>query len=110
MDEALITPPTFKLNLSGQIYCVEFSPYEWSQHLICIGLKEEIIVGTIKFQDEDDTVEDIAYNLVRTFHHDTRPNAIAWSPETTLSVVPKILTFCVAGIGGSCRLYKCNFL
>lgn len=50
MDETLSTPPTSKLNLSGQIYCVEFSPYEWSQQLICIGLKEEVIIGTIKFQ------------------------------------------------------------
>ncbi|XP_035725577.1 nucleoporin Nup37-like isoform X1 [Vespa mandarinia] len=108
MDETLSTPPTIKLNLSGQIYCVEFSPYEWSQQLICIGLKEEVIIGTIKFQDEDDTVEDIAYNLIRTFHHDTRPNAIAWSPETTLSVVPKILTFCVAGTDFRIRMYNSN--
>lgn len=50
MDEALITPPTFQLHFSKQIYCVELSPYEWSQHLICIALAEEIVIGTIKFQ------------------------------------------------------------
>lgn len=50
MDEALTTPPTYQLHFSKQIYCVELSPYEWSQHLICVALAEEIVIGTIKFQ------------------------------------------------------------
>lgn len=50
MEEALLTQPNFKLNFAKQVQCVEWSPYEWSQQLICIGLGEEIIVGTIKFQ------------------------------------------------------------
>nr|XP_031838478.1 nucleoporin Nup37 [Nomia melanderi] len=108
MDEALTTPPTFQLQFSKQIYCVEFSPYEWSQHLICIALAEEIVIGTIKFQDEDETVEDIAYNHFRTFRHKTRPHAVAWSPETCLSVVPKVLKFCVAGADFKIRLYCSN--
>ncbi|XP_043264492.1 nucleoporin Nup37 [Colletes gigas] len=106
MDEALTTSPTFQLHFSKQIYCVELSPYEWSQHLICIALAEEIVIGTIKFQDEDETVEDIAYNHFRTFRHDTRPHAVAWSPETSLSVVPKVLMFCVAGADFKIRLYS----
>ncbi|XP_043593911.1 nucleoporin Nup37 [Bombus pyrosoma] len=106
MDEALTTPPTYQLHFSKQIYCVELSPYEWSQHLICVALAEEIVIGTIKFQDEDETVEDIAYKPFRTFRHDTRPHAIAWSPETSLSVVPKVLMFCVAGADFKIRLYS----
>lgn len=50
MDEAVTTPPTFKRNFFERIYCVEFSPYEWSQHLICIALAKEIVVGTVRFQ------------------------------------------------------------
>lgn len=50
MDEALTTPPTFQLNFSKQIYCIELSPYEWSQQLICVALAEEIVIGTVKFQ------------------------------------------------------------
>nr|XP_034176018.1 nucleoporin Nup37 [Osmia lignaria] len=106
MDEALTTPSTFQLRFSKQIYCVELSPYEWSQHLICIALAEEIVIGTVKFQDEDEAVEDIAYNLLRTFRHDSRPHAVAWSPETSLSVVPKVLMFCVAGADFKIRLYS----
>lgn len=50
MDEAVTTPPTFKRSFFERIYCVEFSPYEWSQHLICIALAKEIVVGTVRFQ------------------------------------------------------------
>lgn len=100
--------PTFKLNFSERIYCVELSPYEWSQHLICIALGEEIIVGNVKFQDEDEVVDGIAYTPIRTFHHETRVHAISWSPETSLSIVPKILAFCVAGADFKIRLYNSN--
>ncbi|XP_076243070.1 nuclear pore complex protein Nup37 [Calliopsis andreniformis] len=106
MDEALTTPPTFQLHFSKQIYCVELSPYEWSQHLICVALAEEIVIGTVKFQEEDEAVEDIAYSPLRIFRHDTRPHAIAWSPETSLSVVPKVLMFCIAGADFKIRLYN----
>ncbi|XP_076762880.1 nuclear pore complex protein Nup37 [Xylocopa sonorina] len=106
MDEALTTPPTFQLDFPKQIYCVELSPYEWSQHLISIALAEEIVVGTVKFQEEDEAIEDIAFNTIRTFRHDTRPHAIAWSPETSLSVVPKVLMFCIAGADFKIRLYN----
>nr|XP_033335091.1 nucleoporin Nup37 [Megalopta genalis]XP_033335092.1 nucleoporin Nup37 [Megalopta genalis]XP_033335093.1 nucleoporin Nup37 [Megalopta genalis]XP_033335094.1 nucleoporin Nup37 [Megalopta genalis] len=108
MDEALTTQSTFQLKFSKQIYCVELSPYEWSQHLICVALAEEIVIGTIKFQEEDETVEDIAYSTLRTFRHDTRPHAIAWSPETCLSVVSKVLMFSVAGADFKIRLYCSN--
>jgi nuclear pore complex protein Nup37 len=50
MEEALLTPPTFKLNFPKQVQCVEWSPYEWSQNLICIALGQEIFIATIKFQ------------------------------------------------------------
>lgn len=108
MDEALVSPPTTKLTFSEQIHCVELSPFEWSQHLICIALGEEIVVGTIKFQDEDEMVDDISYMPIRTFHHDTRVHAMAWSPDTSLSVVPKIMSFSVAGADFKIRLYNSN--
>lgn len=50
MEEAILSPPTYKLDFSEQIYCVELSPYEWSQHLICIALTRKITVGILKFQ------------------------------------------------------------
>ncbi|XP_058807153.1 nucleoporin Nup37 isoform X2 [Phymastichus coffea] len=56
--------------------------------------------------EDDDVVEDIIYTPLRTFHHDTRIHAIAWSPESSLSVVPKIISFCVAGADYKIRLYN----
>ncbi|EFN63084.1 Nucleoporin Nup37 [Camponotus floridanus] len=106
MDEAVTTKPTFKRTFPQRIYCVELSPYEWSQHLIAIALSKEIVISTIRFQDEDDTVEDMVLQPIKTFHHDNRTHAIAWSPETSLSVVPKILMFCVAGADFKIRLYN----
>ena len=50
MEEAILTQPTFKLKFAKQIQCIEWSPYEWSQDLICIALGEELIVAAIKFQ------------------------------------------------------------
>ncbi|CAB0035919.1 unnamed protein product [Trichogramma brassicae] len=106
MEEARLTQPTFKLKFAKQIQCIEWSPYEWSQDLACIALGEEIIVALIKFQEEDDTVEDIIYNPLRIFHHETRVHTIAWSPETSLSVVPRIVSFCVGGADFKIRLYN----
>ncbi|XP_034936638.1 nucleoporin Nup37 [Chelonus insularis] len=108
MDEAVHCPPTFKLSFTEQVYAVEFSPFEWLQDLICVAFGEEIVVGTVKFQDDDDVEDNITYTPIKTFHHDTRVQSISWSPETSLSVVPKIVAFCVAGADFKIRLYHSN--
>ncbi|XP_044594563.1 nucleoporin Nup37 isoform X1 [Cotesia glomerata] len=104
MDEVIACPPTYKLNFAEQIYAVEFSPFEWSQNLVCIAFEEEVSVGSIKFPDNED-VEEIIYTPLRTFHHETRIHSVAWSPETSLSVVPKIISFGVAGSDFKIRLF-----
>ena len=65
-------------------------------------------VNTTYFQDEDEIIEDISYSPIRTFNHHTRVHAIAWSPDTSLSVVPKIVSFSVAGADFNIRLYNSN--
>lgn len=50
MEEVLDYPPTSKLQFQEQIYSVKFSPFEWSQNLICIAFREKIVVATVKFQ------------------------------------------------------------
>ncbi|KAK0095844.1 hypothetical protein PV326_007210 [Microctonus aethiopoides] len=108
MDEAVLSSPTLKLSFTKQVYAVEFSPYEWSQNLICIAFDEEISIGTVKFQDDDDVVEEIEHTCIRKFHHETRVHSIAWSPETSLSVVPKVIAFSVAGADFKIRIYNSN--
>lgn len=42
--------PTHSISLAEQIYCVAFSPYEWSQNLLCAAMVNKITVGSIRFQ------------------------------------------------------------
>lgn len=44
------TIPTHTILLAEQIYSVAFSPYEWSQNLLCIALLNKITVASIRFQ------------------------------------------------------------
>ncbi|XP_014204873.1 nucleoporin Nup37 isoform X2 [Copidosoma floridanum] len=83
MEETQIESPSFKLNFEMQIHCVEWSPYEWSEDLICIGLENKIIIASIKFQEEDNQLEDISYTQLKVFNPEGRVHAIAWSPETS---------------------------
>jgi hypothetical protein len=48
MDLLGTSPHT--IDFTDQIYRVEFSPYEYSQNLICIALANKIAVGNVKFQ------------------------------------------------------------
>lgn len=41
--------PAHVIDVDKQIYCFELSGYEWSQHLVCIGVLNKIILGTVKF-------------------------------------------------------------
>jgi len=36
-------------DFSSQIYVAEFSPYEWSQDLICIGTENTVVIGAFVF-------------------------------------------------------------
>jgi nuclear pore complex protein Nup37 len=47
--DPLVTP-THTIDFTDQIFRVEFSPYEWSQNVICIALANKIAVGNVKFQ------------------------------------------------------------
>lgn len=45
-----LVAPTHTIDFTDQIFRVEFSPYEWSQNVICIALANKIAVGNVKFQ------------------------------------------------------------
>jgi len=59
-------------------------------------------------KEEDPEIEGICFELQRDFHHDTRVSAIAWSPETSLAVLPRVLRFCTAGSDGQLRVFSSN--
>ena len=43
------------------------------------------------FQEEDDDVEDFEAEQLCTFQNGCRATAIAWSPETSITSLPKVL-------------------
>ncbi|XP_069685180.1 nucleoporin Nup37 [Periplaneta americana] len=102
---------THTIYFTDQIYQVEFSPYEWSQNIICIALANKIAVGNVKFQEEeDDLEEELEFQLLREFHHETRVHALAWSPETSLSVLPKRVAFASAGADYKLRVFTSDLV
>jgi len=109
MDPLGTSPHT--IDFTDQIHRVEFSPYEYSQNLICIALANKIAVGNVKFQEEDDDLEDeLEFQLLREFHHETRVSALAWSPDTSLSVLPKCVSFASAGADYKVRLFTSDLV
>ncbi|XP_064629777.1 nucleoporin Nup37-like [Lineus longissimus] len=97
---------THTIDHSDVVQIVEFSPFDWSSRLIAVGSSSRISIGTILFQEEDKEVEGLEYEVIREFHHSCRLMAFAWSPATSLRVLPKALKFCTAGADKKIRYYS----
>ncbi|KAG8229460.1 hypothetical protein J437_LFUL005565 [Ladona fulva] len=112
-------PPLQKVNFPDQIYCVEFSPYEWSQNLICVAVSTEIVVGVVKFQPEDEEEKSetdkgdedaIEFHSLREFHHEVRVHALAWSPDSSINIMPRLIRFCSAAADHKLRLFSSDLV
>ncbi|RUS90847.1 hypothetical protein EGW08_001354 [Elysia chlorotica] len=77
----------------GTVQCVEFSPFEWSSQLLAVGTTSSgISVFSCRFQEEDSEVKNnIEYTRLRDFPLKCNPLCIAWSPQTSLHVLPKTM-------------------
>ncbi|XP_034243185.1 nucleoporin Nup37 [Thrips palmi] len=92
----IIDSRKFVLPFPSQIFQVEFSPYEWSQNLLCIALKDKIVVGSFSIQEEDEGQESVELSVIHEFAHGARVHSLAWSPEASTNVLPKLLCFYTA--------------
>ncbi|KAJ6648733.1 Nucleoporin Nup37 [Pseudolycoriella hygida] len=99
--------PSHTIDLDKQIYCFELSAYEWSQNLVCIAVESKIILGLIKFP-EDSENEDFEWKNLEEIHHEPRCTAIAFAPETSLAVIPKVAKFGTAGVDFKLRIFNTN--
>lgn len=61
-------------------------------------------------QEDDDLEEELEFQLLREFHHETRVCALAWSPETSLNVLPKCVSFASAGADYKVRLFTSDLV
>ncbi|RZF35924.1 hypothetical protein LSTR_LSTR008494 [Laodelphax striatellus] len=104
-----VNNPTHVMELPEQVVKVELSPFEWSHNLICIALPKLISVRVIKFQEEDEELEEeVDLELLQDFTINCRVDALAWSPETSLNVLPKCIMFCAATKDFNLRLFSSN--
>ena len=65
----------------------------------------------MNFQEEDDELEEeLEFQLLREFHHETRVHALTWNPETSLSVLPKVVSFASAGADYKLRVFTSDLV
>uniref|UniRef100_A0A1B6DC57 Nucleoporin Nup37 n=1 Tax=Clastoptera arizonana TaxID=38151 RepID=A0A1B6DC57_9HEMI len=107
-----IDNPVHVIDLPKQVIKVEFSPYEWSHNLIAIAYPDEINIGIIKFQEESEEMEEeIEFEILKSFELSSRGSRVhdlAWSPETSLNVIPKCLFLSCATSEFNILVYSTN--
>ncbi|KAL5011130.1 hypothetical protein ScPMuIL_013435 [Solemya velum] len=94
----------FSIPCHDIVYSVEFSKFEWSSRLLAVGTTSRVTLYDCQFQDENDEVDEFDYNVVRDFQIGCSVHALAWSPETSPAVVPKLFGFAAAGSDYKIRL------
>ncbi|CAH1800102.1 unnamed protein product [Owenia fusiformis] len=81
---------------------VEFSPFEWSSQLLAIGTTSRVAVVNCSLKEDGD----LQHESVRDFHHGCRVSALAWSPQTSLTDLPRSLKFCTGGSDKKLRIFS----
>ncbi|KAG4066524.1 hypothetical protein HA402_007160 [Bradysia odoriphaga] len=99
--------PSHTIDLGKQIYCFELSGYEWSQNLVCIAVQSKIILGVVRFP-EDSENESFDWVPLEEIHHEPRCTSIAFAPETSLAVIPKVVKLGTAGVDFKIRIFHSN--
>ena len=73
--------PVQRLTLPSRVFCTEFSPFPWSSSLLAVGLQSSVTIGQCRFTEEDSSISDFQWEVMKEIHHDTRVQAMAWSPK-----------------------------
>ncbi|GAB0099469.1 Nucleoporin Nup37 [Sergentomyia squamirostris] len=88
--------PSHFINFEDQISCFDFSTHDWSQNLCCIALSNRIVVGIIKLPEESHS-DHFEWKILKEIFHEAHCQALAISPETSLSIFPKNVVIAAAG-------------
>ncbi|XP_053670411.1 nucleoporin Nup37 [Anopheles nili] len=99
------SPATHTVSFPEQIISFELSSYEWSQNLLCIALMDKLVLGSVRFPEESET-ESFEWNQIKEIHHNSRPHCVAFAPETSLAVVPKVIVIASAGSDYKIRIFN----
>jgi len=104
LDSATRDEPLYRIPVSSRVFSTEFSPFEWSASLLAIGFQSSVTVGQVWFPEEGDSKQ-FQWSVLQEIHHDTRVQALAWSPQTSLTVAPKTVQFATSGTDHKLRLF-----
>ncbi|WAR07838.1 NUP37-like protein [Mya arenaria] len=88
------------------VYCVEFCSSENCSQLLGVGTEAKVSIYQLKFKDDDDDVDDFEFEQLYDFQNGCRVTAIAWSPESSLVSLPKLLRLAVAGSDRRIRVFS----
>ena len=108
-----------------EVYCVSFSPYEWSKNYLAIGTKNKVAIANVLLKNVShwfnwnvvnlnniDAVyycifqDELDFSIIREFHHLCPVITVAWSPIASTDSVPKVCKFATAGTDGKIRIYS----
>jgi len=84
-----------------EVYCVSFSPYEWSKNYLAIGTKNKVAIANVLLKNDE-----LDFSIIREFHHLCPVITVAWSPIASTDSVPKVCKFATAGTDGKIRIYS----
>jgi len=98
------SPKVHEIPCHDVIQLVSFSPHSWSSQLIAFATSTRVTVGSCRFEEEAPEVDGLEYKELRQFHHGSRPTALAWSPESSLVDIPKVVRLCTAGADKKIRI------
>nr|CAH0099185.1 unnamed protein product [Daphnia galeata] len=83
-----------------EIFCLSFSPYEWSKNFLAIGTENKVAVANVQYENDE-----IQFNVIREFHHLCPVVSLSWSSLSSSDTVPKVCKFATAGVDGKIRIY-----
>ncbi|XP_067110718.1 nucleoporin Nup37 [Osmerus mordax] len=89
---------SYTVPCEGYVDVVEFSPFDngTAGSLLAYGGNQLVVVGSVRFQEEDLEVEGVEFTTLQIFSHTLRVDALAWSPESHLDKLPQLIRFCTA--------------
>ncbi|KFB50084.1 AGAP011887-PA-like protein [Anopheles sinensis] len=99
------SPANHTITLMDQIITFELSPYEWSQNLLCIALHDKLVLGTVRFPEESEN-DGFKWQQLKDIHHECLPRCVAFAPETSLVVIPKVVILATASSDNKIRIFK----
>ena len=97
--------PVARLVLPSRAFCLQFSPFPHSSNLLAAGLQSSITIGQCSFSEETSSGK-FSWSVLQEIHHDTRVQALAWSPKSNVLASPKLVEFATSATDHKVRLFS----